>query len=67
MQADVILKEPPPMGAPPASQGGARVDGSGAPHLVRHYTLFKISAKKSYPGEDTNRISFSNEQLLSVK
>ena len=67
MQADVILKEPPPMGAPPSLSGGARVDGSGAPHLVRHYTLFKISAKKSYPGEDTNRISFSNEQLLSVK
>ena len=35
MQADVILKEPPPMGAPP--QGGTRRRGPGltAPPLVR--------------------------------
>ena len=34
MQADVILKEPPPWVPPSASQGGARIEG-GAAHLVR--------------------------------
>ena len=35
MQADVVLKEPLPMGAPLSLSGGARVWGGASP-LVRH-------------------------------
>ena len=35
MQADVILKEPPPWMPPLSLSGGARVEGGAAPPLVR--------------------------------
>ena len=35
MQADVILKEPPPWVPPFSLSGGARVEGGGPPPLVR--------------------------------
>ena len=48
MQADVILKEPLPMGAPPQPlRGGARVGGGGPPRTPLHTIQLSASTTLS--------------------